>query len=313
MDCENGTDIEYFVLLDFSSEPRDRFLFFLLLLFMYSAGLLGNVIMFVLITLDARLQTPMYFLLRCLSVIDVGFISITVPQMLVCMITGSRTIPFYSCLAQFFFLYVFGVTDLLLVSVMALDRYVAICNPLHYASVMNQKVCGHLVAGCCIVSTLHSMLHAGLLLRLSYRGKNYLAHYFCDHQPLLQLSCSDTSVNEAVIFFEGGIIIFGPLVFIILTYIHIVATIMKFTSSGKRKAFSTCGSHLTLVVLFYGAIIAVYFSPTSKYSSQRGSVFALVYTVITPMSNPYIYSFRNKEVKGAVRNLLGKGSLFPPN
>ncbi|XP_015685023.2 olfactory receptor 1B1-like [Protobothrops mucrosquamatus] len=280
---------------------------------MYSAGLLGNVVMFLLITLDARLQTPMYFLLRCLSVIDVGFISVTMPQMLVCMITGSRTIPFYSCLAQFFFLYVFGVTDLLLVSVMALDRYVAICNPLHYASVMNQKVCGHLVAGCCIVSTLHSMLHAGLLLRLSYRGKNHLAHYFCDHQPLLQLSCSDTSVNEAVIFFEGGIITFGPLVFIILTYIHIVATIMKFTSSRKRKAFSTCGSHLTLVVLFYGAIIAVYFSPTSKYSSQRGSVFALVYTVITPMSNPYIYSLRNKEVKGAVRNLLGKGSLFPPN
>ncbi|XP_032066757.1 olfactory receptor 1B1-like [Thamnophis elegans] len=313
MDCENGTDIKDFVLLDFSTKPRDQFLFFLLLLLMYSAGLLGNVIMFLLITLDARLQTPMYFLVRSLSVIDVGFMSVTIPQMLVCLITSSRTIPFYSCMAQFFFLYVFGITDHLLVSVMALDRYVAICNPLHYVSVMNQKVCGNLVAGCCIISTLHSMLHAGLLLRLSYRGKNHLAHYFCDHQPLLQLSCSDTSVNEAAIFFEGGLIIFGPLVFIILTYILIVANIMRFTSSGRRKAFSTCGSHLTLVVLFYGAIIAVYFSPTSRYSSQRGSVFALVYTVIIPMSNPYIYSLRNKEVKGAMRNLLGKGSLFPPN
>ncbi|XP_007445278.1 olfactory receptor 1B1-like [Python bivittatus] len=313
MDCENGTDIEEFVLLDFSSKPGHQPLFFLLLLLMYSVGLLGNVMMVLLITLDARLQTPMYFLLRSLSVIDVGFISVAAPQMLVCMITGSRTVPFYSCIAQLFFLYVFGVNDLLLVSVMALDRYVAICNPLHYASVMNQKVCGQLVAGCCIVSTLNSMLHASLLLRLTYRGKNYLAHYFCDHQPLLQLSCSDISVNEAVIFFEGSIIIFGPLVFIILTYIRIVAAIMKFTSSGRRKAFSTCGSHLTVVVIFYAAITAVYFSPTSRYSSQRGSILSLVYTVITPMSNPYIYSLRNKEVKGALRNLLGKRSLLTQN
>ncbi|KAM6474846.1 olfactory receptor 1B1-like [Liasis olivaceus] len=313
MDCENGTDVEEFVLLGFSSKPEHQPLFFLLFLLMYSAGLLGNTMMLLLITLDVRLQTPMYFLLRSLSVIDLGFISVTVPQMLVHIVSASRTIPFYSCMAQFFFFYVFGVTDLLLVSIMALDRYVAICNPLHYASVMNQKVCGHLVAGCCIVSTLHSMLHAGLLLRLTYRGKNHLPHYFCDHQPLLQLSCSDISVNEAVIFFEGVIIILGPFVFIILTYIRIVAAIMKFTSLGRRKAFSTCGSHLTIVILFYGAIIAVYFLPTSSYSSQRGSFFALVYTVITPMSNPYIYSLRNKEVKDALRKLLGRRSLFSQN
>ncbi|XP_007440270.1 olfactory receptor 1B1-like [Python bivittatus] len=313
MDCENGTDIEEFVLLGFSSKPEHQPLFFLLFLLMYSAGLLGNTMMLLLITLDVQLQTPMYFLLRSLSVIDLGFISVTVPQMLVHIVSASRTIPFYSCMAQFFFFYVFGVTDLLLVSVMALDRYVAICNPLHYASVMNQKVCGQLVAGCCIISTLHSMLHAGLLLRLTYRGKNHLPHYFCDHQPLLQLSCSDISVNEAVIFFEGVIIILGPFVFIILTYIRIVATIMKFTSLGRRKAFSTCGSHLTIVILFYGAIIAVYFLPTSSYSSQRGSFFALVYTVITPMSNPYIYSLRNKEVKDALRKLLGRRSLFSQN
>ncbi|XP_026532200.1 olfactory receptor 1B1-like [Notechis scutatus] len=312
MDCENGTDIKEFVLLGLSYKPEHKYLFFLLFLLMYSAGLLGNTMMILLITLDVRLQTPMYFLLRSLSVVDLGFLTVTVPQMLVHIVSASRAIPFYSCMAQFFFFYVFGVTDLLLVSVMALDRYVAICNPLHYVSVMNQRVCGHLVAGCCIVSTLHSMLHAGLLLRLSYRGENHLAHYFCDHQPLLQLSCSDTSVNEAVIFFEGVIIILGPFVFIILTYIRIVVAIMKFTSSGRWKAFSTCGSHLTIVGLFYGAIIAVYFLPTSSYSSQRGSVFALVYTVITPMSNPYIYSLRNKEVKDGLRNLLRR-SLFSQN
>ncbi|XP_054859721.1 olfactory receptor 1B1-like [Eublepharis macularius] len=306
MDCENGTDIVEFVLLGFSSQPEQQPLFFLVFLLMYGAGLLGNIMMLVLITVDARLQTPMYFLLRSLSVVDVGFITVTVPQMLAHMLSSSKTIPFYSCMAQFFFFYVFAVTELLMVSVMALDRYVAICNPLHYAAVMNQKVCGHLVAGCWIISTLHSMLHAGLLLRLSYRGDNHLSHFFCDHQPLLQLSCSDTSINEAVIFFEGVPIILGPFVFIIITYVRIVATVTKFSSSGRRKAFSTCGSHLTMVVFFYGAVIGVYFLPTSNYSSERGTVFAVMYTVITPVSNPYVYSLQNKDVKGALRHLLGK-------
>ncbi|XP_033029789.1 olfactory receptor 1B1-like [Lacerta agilis] len=306
MDCENGTDVAEFVLLGFSFQPEEQPFYFLLFLLMYGAGLLGNVMMVILISLDARLQTPMYFLLRSLSMVDMGFISVTVPQMLAHIISTSKTIPFYSCMAQFFFFYVFGVTDLLMVSVMALDRYVAICNPLHYATVMNQKVCGHLVAGCWIISTLHSMLHAGLLLRLSYRGDNHLAHFFCDHDPLLQLSCSDTSINETAIFFEGGLIILGPFVFIILTYVRIVVAVMRLSSSGRRKAFSTCGSHLTMVVLLYGAIIGVYFQPASSYSAQRGAVFAIMYTVITPMSNPYVYSLRNKDVKGALRHLMGK-------
>ncbi|XP_066473387.1 olfactory receptor 1B1-like [Tiliqua scincoides] len=304
MDCENGTDIVEFVLLGLSSQPEQQPLFFLVFLLMYVAGLLGNIMMIVLITLDARLQTPMYFLLRSLSVVDVGFISVTVPQLLAHLVSSSKTIPFYSCMAQFFFFYVFGVTDLLMVSVMALDRYVAICNPLHYATVMNQKICRHLVAGCWIVSTLHSMLHAGLILHLTYLGDNHLDHFFCDHKPLLQLSCTDTRINEAAIFFEGGLIILGPFVFIILSYARIVAAVVKFSSSGRRKAFSTCGSHLTMVVLLYGAIIGVYFQPTSSYSSQRGAIFAVMYTVITPMSNPYIYSLRNKDVKAAFRHLL---------
>ncbi|XP_054859842.1 olfactory receptor 1B1-like [Eublepharis macularius] len=306
MDCENGTDIVEFVLLGFSSQPEQQPLFFLVFLLMYGAGLLGNIMMLVLITVDARLQTPMYFLLRSLSVVDVGFITVTVPQMLAHMVSSSKTIPFYSCMAQFFFFYVFAVTELLMVSVMALDRYVAICNPLHYATVMNQKVCGYLVAGCWFASLLNSMLHVGLLMRLSYRGDNHLSHFFCDHQPLLQLSCSDTSLNEAVIFFEGVPIIFGPFVFIIITYVRIVAAVTKFSSSGRRKAFTTCGSHLTMVALYYVSVIGVYFLPTSNYSSERGTIFAVMYTVITPVSNPYVYSLRNKDVKGALRHLLGK-------
>ncbi|XP_048346619.1 olfactory receptor 1B1-like [Sphaerodactylus townsendi] len=306
MDCENGTDIVEFVLLGFSLQPEQQILFFVIFLLMYGAGLLGNIMMFILISVNSQLQTPMYFLLRSLSVVDVGFLTVTVPQMLVHILSSSKTIPFYSCMAQFFFFYVFGVTDILMVSVMALDRYVAICNPLHYATVMNQKVCGHLVAGCWMVSTLHSMLHAGLLLRLSFHGDNRLSHFFCDHQPLLQLSCSDTSINETTIFFEGGLVILGPFFFIILTYVRIVAAVLKFSSSGRWKAFSTCGSHLTMVGLLYGAIIGVYFQPASRYSSHQGTIFALMYTVITPMSNPYIYSLRNKDVKEALRHLMEK-------
>ncbi|XP_078240449.1 olfactory receptor 1f45-like [Pogona vitticeps] len=309
MDCENGTDIDEFVLLGFSSEPRQQLLLFLFFLVMYGAALMGNVIMIILITVDARLHTPMYFLLRNLSVVDVGFISVTVPQMLSQIIFSYNTIPFYNCLVQFFFFYVFAVSDHLLVSVMALDRYIAICNPLHYVTVMNQKVCGHLVVGCFIISTLHSMLHAGLLLRLSYHGDNHLDYFFCDHQPLLQLSCSDTSFNEAAIFFEAGIIIIGPVVFIILTYICIVASVMKLSPSARHKAFSTCGSHLIIVVLFYSATFGVYFLPTSSYSSKRGSIFAVVYAIITPMANPYVYCLRNNDVKVALRDLLGRRIL----
>ncbi|XP_015281469.1 PREDICTED: olfactory receptor 1B1-like [Gekko japonicus] len=309
MDCENGTDVAEFVLLGFSSQPKEKPFFFASFLLMYGAGLLGNIVMVLLITVDARLQTPMYFLLRSLSVVDMGFLTVTVPQMLVHLLSSSKAIPFYSCMAQFFFFYVFGVTDIFMVSVMALDRYVAICNPLHYATVMSQKVCGRLVAGCWIVSTLHSMLHAGLLLRLSYCGDNHLSHFFCDHQPLLQLSSSDTSANEAAIFFEGVPVILGPFAFIVVTYVRIVAAVIKFSAARRRKAFSTCSSHLTMVLLFYGAVTGVYFLPTSSYSSQRGTIFALVYTIVTPMSNPYIYSLRNKDVKKALRNLLGRISF----
>ncbi|XP_077180412.1 olfactory receptor 1B1-like [Paroedura picta] len=309
MECENGTDIVEFVLVGFSSQPEQQPFFFVACLLMYVAGLLGNIMMFILISVDAHLQTPMYFLLRSLSIVDVAFLTVTVPQMMVHIMSSSKTIPFHSCMAQFFFFYMFGVTDIFMVSVMALDRYVAICDPLHYATLMNQKVCGHLVAGCWIVATFHSMLHAGLLLRLRYCGDNHLSHFFCDHQPLLQLSSSDTSINEVFIFFEGVPLILGPFAFIVITYVRIAAAVRKFSASGRRKAFSTCSSHLTMVGLFYCAITGAYFLPTSNYSSQRGTVFAIMYTLITPMSNPYIYSLRNKDVQKALRNLLGRVSF----
>ncbi|XP_077180411.1 olfactory receptor 1B1-like [Paroedura picta] len=309
MDCENGTDVVEFVLVGFSSQPEQQPLYFIACLLMYGAGLLGNIVMFILISVDAHLQTAMYFLLRSLSMVDVGFLTITVPQMMVHILSSPKIIPFYSCMAQLFFFYVFGVTDMYIVSVMALDRYVAICNPLHYATVMNQKVCVHLVAGCWIIAILNSMLHVGLLLRLKYCGDNHLSHFFCDHQPLLQLSSSDITLNEVIIYFEGIPVIFGPFVFIVITYVCIVAAVVKFSASGRRKAFSTCSSHLTMVGLFYCAATGAYFLPTSNYSSQRGTVFAIMYTLITPMSNPYIYSLRNKDVQKALRNLLGRVSV----
>ncbi|XP_067408520.1 olfactory receptor 1B1-like [Emydura macquarii macquarii] len=307
MACENGTEISEFILLGLSSRPGPQPFLVLLFLPLYVAGVLGNSLMVALITLDPRLHSPMYFLLRSLSVVDAALISVIVPQTMVQALSGHRAVPFHACLAQFFFFYVFGVSDTLLLAAMALDRYVAICDPLRYPAVMSPRVCRRLVASCLGLAALHSALHAGLLLRLSYRGENRLPHFFCDHQPLLGLSCSSTQVNEAAIFFEGGLVILGPFLFIAATYARIGWVVLGRPASERRRAFSTCGSHLTMVALFYGAIVGVYFQPGASYSAPKGVVFSIMYTVITPASNPFVYSLRNKDVQGALRRLMGRG------
>uniref|UniRef100_A0A670JZ04 Olfactory receptor n=1 Tax=Podarcis muralis TaxID=64176 RepID=A0A670JZ04_PODMU len=301
----NQTSISEMVLLGISALAEHQSLLFFLFLFIYLLTLLGNLLIILLIRFDDHLRhTPMYFFLSYLSLADAMFASTTVPKILMSLMSETKTISFNGCLIQMYFFLTFGNTDNFLLACMAYDRYVAICRPLHYTTMMSHKCCLVLASGSWIVSALHSLLYTLLVSRLSFCASREIPYLFCD--PLLQLSCSDTSVNEAVIFFEGVIVVLGPFVLVILTYVRIVVAVMKLSSSGRRKAFSTCGSHLTMVTLFYGAIIAVYFLPTSSYSSQRGAVFAVVYTVITPMSNPYIYSLRNKDVKEALWGLLGK-------
>ncbi|KAM6170577.1 olfactory receptor 1B1 [Rhynchocyon petersi] len=305
----NASHSPVFLLLGLSKTRVPHSFLFLLFLIIYLTTIMGNVTLVLLISRDSRLQSPMYYLLRGLSVIDMGLSTVILPQLLSHLVSHHPAIPAARCLAQFFFFYVFGVTDTLIIAVMALDRYVAICDPLHYASVMNRQLCARLLAFSWVVSILHTMLHVGLLLPLSWgqddRGNVNLPHFFCDHRPLLRASCSDTHSNELAIFLEGGFLMLGPCSLIVLSYVRIGITILRLPSAaGRRRAVSTCGSHLTMVGFFYGTIIWVYFQPPSQNSQDQDMVASVMYTAITPLANPFVYSLRNKDVKGALRRLL---------
>uniref|UniRef100_G3TVB9 Olfactory receptor n=1 Tax=Loxodonta africana TaxID=9785 RepID=G3TVB9_LOXAF len=302
-----------FLILGLSRARVPHSLLFLLLI--YLTPIMRNMTLVLLIYLDIRLQLPMYYLLSGLSVLDLGLSTVTLPQLLSSPVSDYPGIPTACCLlGQFFFFYAFGVTDTLVIAVMALDRYVAICDPLHYTLVMNRQLCACLLTFSWVVSTLHTMLHVGLLLPLRWVGDNWdnvnLPHFFCDHRPLLRASCSDTHSNELAIFLEGGFLMLGPCSLIVLSYVHIGATILRLPSAaGRRRAVSTCGSHLTMVGFLYGTIIWVYFQPPSQESQDQDMVAAVMYTTITPLANPFVYSLRNKDVKSALRRLLGRGRV----
>uniref|UniRef100_G1TXF2 Olfactory receptor family 1 subfamily B member 1 n=1 Tax=Oryctolagus cuniculus TaxID=9986 RepID=G1TXF2_RABIT len=309
MSCApNASHSPVFLLRGFSRASIPPNLLFVLFLAIYLITILGNVTLMLLISRDSKLQSPMYYLLRGLSVIDLGLSTVTLPQLLAHLVSDYPAIPAPRCLTQLFFFYVFGVTDTLVIAVMALDHYVAICDPLHYAVVMNRQLCAHLLALSWVVSVVHTMLHVGLLLPLCWAvdsgGNVSLPHFFCDHRPLLRASCSDTHSNEL----EGGFLMLVPCTLIVLSYVRIGATIMRLPSAtGRRRAISTCGSHLTMVGFLYGTIIWVYFQPPSQNSRDQDMVAAVMYTAITPLANPFVYSLRNKDVKGALHRLLGQG------
>ncbi|XP_003470694.2 olfactory receptor 1B1 [Cavia porcellus] len=310
MSCSpNASHSPIFLLCGFSRAAFPHGFLFFLFLTIYLTTILGNVTLVVLISRDSRLHSPMYYLLRGLSVIDLGLSTVTLPQLLVHLASGYPAIPAARCLAQFFFFYAFGVTDTLIIAVMALDRYVAICDPLHYALVMNHQLCARLLALSWMVSVVHTMLHVGLILPLYWLGDAgghvNLPHFFCDHRPLLRASCSDIHSNELAIFLEGGFLMLGPCALIVLSYARIGATIFRLPSAaGRLQAVSTCGSHLTMVCFLYGTIIWVYFQRSSQNTQDQDMVAAVMYTAITPLANSFVYSFRNKDVKGALCRLL---------
>ncbi|XP_053157850.1 olfactory receptor 1K1-like [Hemicordylus capensis] len=305
MGSENHTIHPDFILLGLSSQPGQQKLLFVIFLVMYTVGLLGNFLIILLILWDAHLHTPMYFFVSQLSLVDVFFTSVTVPKMLANLVSESKTISYAGCLTQMYFFFAFGVTDSFLLASMAYDRYMAIRNPLHYAIMMSRSLCVGFVAGSWIVSHLHSLLHIILMTRLSFCASQEIPHFFCDHQPVLGLSCTDTSFIEMLIFTEGALVVLSPFVFIVTSYALILAMVLRLPSgSGWRKAFSTCGAHLTVVTLFYGTVTGVYFQPTARYSAEKGRVATVMYTTVIPMLNPFIYSLRNDDVKGALRRAL---------
>ncbi|XP_032757808.1 olfactory receptor 1L6-like [Rattus rattus] len=307
MPQENQSHMTEFLLLGLTSNPKQQVWLFAIFLAMYLVNVIGNSVIIAAIQRDARLHTPMYFFLSNLSLVDICFTTVIVPQMLVNLLTQRKTILFVQCLTQMYFFVAFGITDSFLLAVMAIDRYVAICNPLHYNTTMSPRRCRLLVMTSWAVSHLHSLTHTVLMGRLSFCGPNVIHHFFCDVQPLLTLSCSDTSINELLAFTEGSVVIMSPFIFIVVSYAYITRTVLRVPSGeGRYKVFSTCGSHLTVVALFYGTIISVYIRPSSTYSVTKDRVVTVIYTVITPMLNPFIYSLRNKDMKQALRKLANR-------
>ncbi|XP_004475929.2 olfactory receptor 1F1-like [Dasypus novemcinctus] len=307
MNRENQSSVSEFLLLGLSRKPQQQQLLFVLFLGMYLATVLGNLLIILAISTDSRLHTPMYFFLCNLSFVDGCFSSTSIPKMLTNHILGIQTISYPGCLTQMYFFIVFTDMDNFLLAVMAYDRFVAISHPLHYSTKMSHQLCALLVTGSWVMSNLNSLLHTLLMARLSFCANNIIPHFFCDIGPLLKLSCSDTQLNEMLIVTEGALIMMIPLVYILASYIHITCAVLRVPSTkGKWKAFSTCGSHLTAVSLFYGTIIAVYFNPSSSHSAEKDTAATVLYTVVTPMLNPFIYSLRNRDLKGALRKVMGR-------
>ncbi|NP_001378585.1 olfactory receptor-like protein DTMT [Equus przewalskii] len=311
MTGRNQTVVSDFLLLGLQIEPEQQNLFYALFLVMYVTTILGNLLIIFLIRLDSHLHTPMYLFLSNLSFSDICFSSVTIPKLLQNMQSQEPSIPYAGCLTQMYFFLFFADLESFLLVAMAYDRYVAICFPLHYSTIMSPKLCLSLVVLSWVLTTFHAMLHTLLMARLCFCGDNMIPHFFCDMSALLKLSCSDTRVNELVIFIMGGFILVIPFLLIILSYAQIVSSILKVPSArGISKAFSTCGSHISVVSLFYGTVIGLYLCPSGSNSTVKEIAMAMMYTVVTPMLNPFIYSLRNRDMKRALGRVFCRKKIL---
>ncbi|XP_053552185.1 olfactory receptor 1361-like [Bombina bombina] len=309
MEEDNNTRVTEFVLLTFSDLPNHQLQFFVAFLLIFLITLLGNLTIMILTFSDIKLKAPMYFFLGNLSFVDMCLTLVTVPQMLKNLLLDirRRVISFGGCMAQIYFFLTFANVEDFLLAIMAYDRYVAICNPLHYVMVMTRKVCVQMLIGCWLLSTANSVLHTALTSSLKYCQSNKINHFLCDMVPLFKLSCSDTTLNQLVIFTEGSLVVVGPFVLILISYIRIISTILKIRSAeGRKKVFSTCSSHLTVVTFYFGTIMFMYFRPSASYYLTKDRIASVMYTILAPMLNPFIYSLRNKDVQGATKRFIAK-------
>nr|XP_002760259.2 olfactory receptor 10R2-like [Callithrix jacchus] len=306
----NSSSVTEFLLLGFSSLGELQLVLFVVFLCLYLIILSGNIIIISVIHLDHSLHTPMYFFLGILSISEIFYTIVILPKMLINLFSVLRTLSFVSCATQMFFFLGFAVTNCLLLGVMGYDRYAAICQPLHYAVLMSWRVCGQLAATCIISGFLISLVGTTLVFSLPFCGSNKVNHYFCDISPVIRLACADSYINELVIFIFGVLVLAVPLIFICISYGFIVRTILKIPSAeGKQKAFSTCASHLIVVIVHYGCASFVYLRPSAKFTSGKDRLVTVTYTIITPLLNPMVYSLRNKDVQLAIRKLIGKSGF----
>ncbi|XP_018429744.1 PREDICTED: olfactory receptor 5V1-like [Nanorana parkeri] len=302
MEEVNQTSRGRFILLGLSDVPYLQVICFLVFLVMYIVTLSGNLLLIIVVRLNPKLQTPMYFFLSNLSIIDICFSSTIVPKLLINTLTKDRSISWLGCALQMYFSLALGSAECFILAVMAYDRYAAICRPLHYNIIMNKTLCISLAVGSWGISFMNSAIHVVLTFQLPFCKSHHVNHFFCEIPPLLRLSCRDTLRNEIATYISAGIIAMCSFCLTLTSYVHIISTILKIRSSqGRHKAFSTCASHLTVVVLYYGTIMSIYLRPRSTYSPEIDKTVSILYTVVTPMLNPVIYSMRNKDVKDTVR------------
>nr|CAI9688098.1 unnamed protein product [Rangifer tarandus platyrhynchus] len=308
MEPRNITGVSQFLLMGFSEETELQPLIFGLFLSMYLITVFGNLLIILAVSSDPHLHTPMYFFLSNLSFVDICFTSTTIPKMLVNIQTENKVITYEGCIIQMHFFTLFIGLDSFLLTVMAYDRFVAICRPLHYTVIMNPRLCGVLVLVSWIMSALHSLLESLMVLRLSFCTDLHITHFFCELNQMIQLACSDMYLNKVVIYIVavllGGVF---PLSGILFSYYQIFSSILRIPSvRSKYKAFSTCGSHFSVVSLFYGTGLGVYLSSAITSSSRTSLVASVMYTTVTPMLNPFIYSLRNRDMKGALVRLISR-------
>ena len=305
METKNQTDVAEFLLLGLSEDPEQQPLLFGLFLTMYLVTALGNLLIMLAIGSDSHLHTPLYFFLSHLSFTDLCFSTTTVPKMLVNIERRSKSISYTGCLTQVCFVLLFAGLENFLLAAMAYDRYVAICHPLRYVVIMNLCLCGLLILLSLVISSADALLHTLMVLRLSFCTELEIPHFFCELDQVIKLACSDTLINNILVYLVTSILGGVPLLGIIFSYTQIVSSVLRMPSArGKYKAFSTCGSHLSVVSLFYGTAFGVYVSSAFSNASRNTAVLSMMYTVVPQMMNPFIYSLRNRDVKGALRKLV---------
>ncbi|XP_010606584.1 olfactory receptor 7D4-like [Fukomys damarensis] len=311
MHAVNHTGLSQFLLLGLSEDPKVQPILFGLFLSMYLVTVLGNMLIILVTAWDTHLHTPMYFFLCNLSFVDLGFISTTVPKMLMNIQKQNKDISYMECLTQVYFFIIFSGMDNFLLTVMAYDRFVAICHPLKYIHIMNPQLCGLLVLISWLIITCVSLIHILLMMQLNFSTSTEISHFFCELGQVLKVANSETLINNIFLYVAIVLMVFFPVCGILFSYFQIVSSLMRiFSTTSRYKAFSTCLSHLCVVSLFYGTGLGVYFSSEVIHSSQVKSVASVMYTVVTPMLNPFIYCLRNKDVKGALGRLFSRAGYF---
>ncbi|XP_013001591.1 olfactory receptor 5T7-like [Cavia porcellus] len=315
---KNLTEVTEFVLKGFTDNPELLLVLFFLFLAVYLFTLLGNLGLIVLVIVDSRLHNPMYYFLSVLSSVDACYSSVITPNMLVDFMSKDKVIPLLGCAVQMFLAVLFGTTECFLLAAMAYDRYVAICNPLLYSVSMARRVFVPLILASCFGGILHATVHTMATFSLSFCASNVIQHIFCDIPALLAISCSDIHTNQLLLFYFAGSIEMFTVLIVLISYGFVLSAVLRTHSAeGRRKVFSTCGSHLTAVSIFHGTVLFMYVRPSSSYNLEHDMAVSIFYSIIIPMLNPIIYSLRNKDVKEAMRKGFGKNqfrnkALFSP-